>query len=153
MIMQEVEALRAKGWQFQFASDGDAWWCKAVALGLAYGEGSGETLEKAAEDALKTTRAMEDAPKVLIKEYGLRIEKLAKEIFGEAAYQGIEPVESPEEFEPVRIAMSLLQMVAPGAYMDLEVKFIRRMMAEFPKEFTRSFIIEVDYPEEKVKEA
>lgn len=149
--LDEVQALRSKGWQFQFASNGEDWWCRAVALGLAYGEGGGETLEKAAEEALKEARTMEDDPKVLIKEYGPRIEKLAKEIFGEAAYQGIEPVESPEEFEPVRIAMSLLQMVEPKAYMDLEVKFIHRMMDEFPKEFTRSFIIEVDYPDEKGK--
>lgn len=147
--MQEVEDLRAKGWQFTFNGDTQGWWCRAVALGLAHGMGSGETIEKAAERALKTTRAMEDDPKVLIKEFGPRIERLAKEIFGEAAYQGIEPVESPESGEPVRIAMSILQMVQPKAYVDLEVKFIQRMIEEFPRDFTRSFIIEVDYSDEK----
>lgn len=145
--MDEIEDLRAKGWQFDFTGDPDGWCCRVVALGLAHGQGSGETIEKAVEDALRTARAMEDDPKVLIKEYGSRIEKLAKEIFGKEAYQGLEPVESPEPGEPLRIAMSLLQMVDVKAYMDLEVKFLHRMTDEFPKEFTRSFIIEVDYKE------
>lgn len=149
--MKEVQELKDKGWQFRFASDGDDWWCRAVALGLAHGEGGGKTLCKAAEEALKAARSMEDDPKVLIKEYGPRIEKLAKEIFGEAAYQGIEPVESPEPEEPVRIAMSLIQLVKPKAFVDLEMKFLHRLTEEFPRDFTRSFIIEVDYPEEKAK--
>lgn len=147
--MQEVQELREKGWQFRFASDGEGWWCRAVALGLAHGEGGGKTIEEAAEQALKTARSMEDDPKVLIKEYGPRIEKLAKEIFGEAAYQGIEPVESSEEDEPVQIAISVMPLVDPKAYVDLEVKFIHRLLEEFPRDFTRSFIIEVDWPEEK----
>lgn len=151
MTLKDVENLRAKGWYFQFLGNKEGWQCLTVGIGLAHGQGSGETLEKAAEWAIRTAQTMEDDPQVLIMFYGARIEKLAREIFGDKAYQGLEPVRSPELGEPVRIAMSLLQMVDPKAYMDLEAKFIRRLNAEFPPHFTRSFIIEVDYPEEKAK--
>lgn len=143
--MQEVEDLRTKGWQFQFASDGDAWWCRAVALGLAHGEGGGETLEKAAEQALQAVRTMEDDPKVLIKEYGPRIEKLAKEIFGEGVFKGIEPVESPEPGEPLRIAISVEPKVTPKEYVDQDMTFSRRLMDEFPRQVSIACILEVDW--------
>lgn len=151
MTMEEIEALRAKGWHFQFTGDQSGWSCQVVALGLAHGDAGGETLELAAEAAMKQVRAMEDDPKVLIEAHGAQVEKLAKEIFGEKAFQGIEPVESPEPGEPVRIAMSILQTVEPGPYVELELKFLHRMFDEFPRDFIRAFIIEVDYPEEKAK--
>jgi len=145
MTIDEVEVLRRKGWQVSFTGAGDGWWCRAVALGLAHGEGSGETLCKAAEQALQATRAMEDDPKVLIKEYGPRIEKLAKEIFGEAAYQGIEPVESPEPGEPLRIAISVEPKVTPKEYVDQDMTFTRRLIDEFPRQVSIACILEVDW--------
>lgn len=151
MTTKEIQELRNKGWHFQFASNGGDWWCSTVALGLAHGEGGGSTIEEAAEEAINAARAMEDDPKVLIASHGDKIEKLAKDIFGEKVFQGIEPVESAEEGEPVRIALSLAPTISPKEYIDQEMKFLHEMMSQFPVEMNRALIIEVDWPDEKAK--
>lgn len=151
MTIDEVEVLRRKGWQFSFTGAGDGWWCRAVALGLAHGQGSGKTLCKAAEKALQAARTMEDDPKVLIGKYGPRIEKLAKEIFGEGVFQGIEPVESPEPGEPLRIAISVEPKVTTKEYVDQDMAFTSRLMDEFPRQVSIACILEVDWPEERAK--
>lgn len=149
MTLAEIEQLRAKGWHFDFTGDREGWMCQVVGLGLAHGHGSGETLEKAAEWAMKTAGTMEDDPQVLIKAHCAKLEKLAKEIFGETVFQGIEPVESAEPGEPLRIALSVAPTIEVKAYMDQEMAFIHRLIEEFPMEVSRAVILEVDWPEEK----
>lgn len=149
--MKTLDELRAKGWYFQFTGDSEGWDCFTVGTGLAYGHGRGETLSKAAEQALQQARAMEDNPKVLIGRYGPRIEALAKEIFGEKAYQGLEPVESPEPGMPRRIAISIVPKVDFQKYHKQSFSFTRRIVEDFPKEVAASFIVEEDWPVEKAK--
>lgn len=150
MILAEIEELRAKGWYFSFTGDGDGWSCCTVGKGLAHGQGGGETLLKAAETALKQAKSMEDDPKVLIKQYGPQIEKLALEVFGKGAYQGMEVVHW-EPGEPVKIALSIIPNGTPGEFVHQEVDFHQRVNKELPRGVGTALVFEVDWPEEKVK--
>jgi hypothetical protein len=150
MTLAEIEELRAKGWKFDFTGDRDGWMCQAVNR-LAHGHGSGTTLEEAADWAMKTAGTMEDDPEVLIKTHGSALLKLAKKIFGEDVVKGIEPVESPEPSEPVRIAISVEPKVDSKTYVDQELAFIHEMMEVFPREVMQAVIMEVDWPEEQPK--
>lgn len=149
MTLAEIEELRQKGWKFNFNGDHEGWMCYVVGR-LAHGDATAPTLEEAAEWAMQAARSMEDDPEVLIKNHGQDLEKLAKKIFGEGVFKGIEPVESPEG-EPIRIAISVEPKVEPRAYVDDEVVFIQQMMKQFPKEVYRAVVLEVDWPEEKTK--
>lgn len=151
MSLKSVEELRAKGWYFQFTGDGEGWQCFAVGTGLAHGHGSGETLEKAAECAIGAAKTLEDDPKVLIKAHGAKIEKLSDEIFGKGAFQGLDPVESPEPGMPRRIAISIAPKVHFQKYHEQSSRFVRRLIDDFPREVSISFIIEEDWPEERAK--
>lgn len=150
MTLAEIEDLRANGWKFDFTGDAEGWMCQVVRR-LAHGHGSGPSLEDAADWAMRTARVMEDDPQVMIKAHGPALEKLAKKFFGEGAVKGIEPVESPEPNEPVRIAISVEPKVDSKAYVDQEVAFIHQMMEDFPREVCHAVIMEVDWPEEKTK--
>lgn len=144
--MEEIERLRAKGWYFQLTSQEDGWCCLAVGAGLAHGEGGGKTLEEATERALGMARKMEDDPKVVLKQYGPQIEKLALEVFGKGVFQGMEAVRW-EPGEPVRIMLSVKPKVGVKAYVEQEIAFIRRSVDELPRDVQRTLVFEVDSPE------
>lgn len=147
-LMDEVQQLCAKGWHFQFTGDKTGWHCLTVGIGLAHGEGGGETIEKAAERALGMARTMEDDPEVILKEYGPQIEKLVLEAFGQGVFQGMEVVRW-EPGEPVRIAISVKPTVDPKTYVNQEHAFIQRSIDELPREVQTALVFEVDWPEER----
>jgi hypothetical protein len=151
MTISEIEDLRAKGWNISFSTEEGGWSCILVGKGLAHGSGGGETLEKAAEMAFKQAQTMEDDPQVLIKKYAPQIEELLLRTFGDSVvYQGMDVVRW-EPAEPAKIALSVESKVPYQKYVELEVAFIRRAMAELPREVWVSLVFEVDWPEEKVK--
>lgn len=150
MTLSEIEELRQKGWKFDFTGNGDGWNCVAVGR-LAHGWAVGNTLEQAADGAMREAGAMEDDPNVLIGIHGPDLLKLAKKTFGQDVVKGIEPVESPELMEPVRIALSIEPKIDHEKYMEQEVVFIQEMMKNFPKQVYRAVILEVDWVEEKAK--
>ena len=143
MTLAEIEELRARGWHFNFTGDQDGWECRVVGR-LAYGQGSGKTIEQAADMAMSTVRLMEDDPRVLIRDYGTKLERLAKDIFGEGVYQGMEPVDSPDG-EPVKIAMSIVPKIDVKSFMEQDRQFSTRLIAEFPREVSRAIVLEVDW--------
>lgn len=149
MTIAEIEDLRAKGWQFDLTGDREGWMCSVVGLGLAHGQGGGETLLKAAETALKQAQAMQDDPKILIEQYGPQIEELVLKVFGDAVvYQGLEAAHW-ETDEPVKILILVEPKVSSKTYVNLEIEFIKRAMELFPREVWTALIFEVDWPEEK----
>lgn len=148
MTLAEIEEFRAKGWYFTFTGDEEGWMCTVTGKGLAHGQGSGETLEASADWAMRTARAMEDDPDVIIKKYGTQIENMANEVFGPGVYQGLEAVRW-EPCEPVRIAIGVAPKIEPKAYVDLEVKMIGRMVEELPREVSTALVFEVDWQDER----
>lgn len=148
MTLAEIEELREKGWKFDFTGDREGWMCRVVNR-LAHGQGSGSSLEEAADWAMRTARVMEDDPQIMIKAHGPALEKLAKKFFGEDVVKGMEPVESSEPAEPVRIAISLEPKVDSKKYVEQEVAFIHQMMKDLPREVWQAVILEVDWPGEK----
>lgn len=150
--VQKIEEQRKKGWFFEIHADVEGWGVRTVGKGLATGNGTGSTLEAALDIALNEAFSMVDDPEVMILRYGDRIKKVAGEVFGQDVV--VEDFELEENFDlgPLRIGLRVIPKIEPKPYVDLELKFQERLIAEFPKEAYVSFTITTEWPEDEPTE-